>query len=40
MGNSAFKSLTVTYAPGERIVAAGERGACMFVVGSPTRTCQ
>jgi hypothetical protein len=34
MGNNAFKSLTVTYAPGERIVAAGERGACMFVVGS------
>jgi CRP-like cAMP-binding protein len=34
MGSNAFKSLTVTYAPGERIVAAGERGACMFVVGS------
>jgi CRP-like cAMP-binding protein len=34
MGTSAFKSLTVTYEPGERIVAAGERGACMFVVGS------
>jgi CRP-like cAMP-binding protein len=34
MGTSAFKSLTVTYETGERIVAAGERGACMFVVGS------
>lgn len=34
MGTSAFKSLTVTYEPGERIIAAGERGACMFVVGS------
>lgn len=34
MATSAFKSLTVTYESGERIVAAGERGACMFVVGS------
>lgn len=27
-----FKALTVTYQPGERIITAGEGGACMFVV--------
>ncbi len=34
MGSDAFKSLTVTYKKGERIVASGETGACMFVVNS------
>lgn len=32
MAGDPFKALTITYKPGERIVAAGETGACMFVV--------
>lgn len=32
MAADPFKALTVTYQPGERIVAASETGACMFVV--------
>lgn len=36
MASDAFKALTVTYQAGERIVSAGERGACMFVVQSGT----
>ncbi len=32
MASNAFKALTVHYKDGERVVAAGERGACMFVV--------
>ncbi|MFN7966057.1 MAG: cyclic nucleotide-binding domain-containing protein [Acidobacteriota bacterium] len=32
MAGDPFKALTITYQPGERIIAAGESGACMFVV--------
>ena len=32
MSSEALKLLTVTYPAGERIVAAGESGTCMFVV--------
>ncbi len=34
MATDVFKSLTVSYKAGERIVAAGERGGCLFVVNS------
>lgn len=34
MASASLKSLTVTYGQGERIVASGEPGACMFVIQS------
>ncbi len=34
MATDLFKALTVSFKAGERIVGAGERGACMFVVNS------
>jgi CRP-like cAMP-binding protein len=32
MATDPFKSLTVTYQPGDRIIEASEQGACMFVI--------
>ncbi|MDQ7006268.1 MAG: cyclic nucleotide-binding domain-containing protein [Acidobacteriota bacterium] len=34
MASDVFRSLTVSYKAGERIVAAGERGGCLFVVNA------
>lgn len=34
MASDVFKALTVSYKSGERIVAAGEQGRCMFIVNS------
>ncbi|RMF75056.1 MAG: FHA domain-containing protein [Acidobacteria bacterium] len=36
MASATLKSLTVGYKAGERVVAAGEAGGCMFVVHSGT----